>query len=235
MPNLATERISQGLRWAGSILLLAGVLLVVVGIGFTRSADALITASVIAAVAFGLPGGAAFGMAMWFEHVAERIESVSDPRALRPVPAELRRNPFREPLRRYAFALAAVAFAWGLRYLLDAVAPEQVPFLTFFLAVIAAGWFGGFGPAALATAASLVITWVFYVKASPFLGAPDFGHLVVLGVFAIVCLCIAAITAALHAALERSQELTLEVARLRAVLGEATEAPPDLPPALPPP
>ena len=231
MPHSATDRVSRGLRWAGSLLLLGGAALIVVGIGFTRSADALITAAVVAALAFGVPSAAAFGFALWLEYEADRIK--------RRTAGELRvrhhaGNPFREPLRRYAVAVAAVALAWGCRILLDQIALGQVPFLTFLLAVIAAGWFGGFGPAALATLLSLLVTWFFYLKGTIYGPSPDLGRFVVLGLFVIVGLGIAAITAALHAALERTQQLSLEVARLRERLGEAPEAP-SAPPLLPPP
>jgi hypothetical protein len=234
MPHRATDRISRGLRWAGTVLLAAGVLLVVGGIGFTRSAEALITASVVATLAFGVPGAGAFGLALWFEHVADRIEQATDPDTLARAPGD-QGNPFREPLRRYAVAVGAVALAWAMRYLLDMVAPGQVPFLTFFLGVIIAGWFGGFGPAALATLLCLVIAWLFYVKAALFVAAPDLGRFIVLGLFAIVCLGIAAITAALHAALERTQQLSLELARLRASRGAIDDPPRPEVRALPPP
>jgi len=212
MPHTATDRVSRGLRWAGALLLVGGVALVVVGIAFTRTADALVTASLVAVLACGLPGAAAFGLALWLEHEADRIER----RFERPHPAaERARHPFREPLRRYAIAVVAVAVAWGLRVLLDRIAPGQVPFLIYFFAVIVAGWFGGFGPAAFATLLSLVLTWHVYMP-GVFLATPsEAGQFVILGLFVMVSLGIAAITAALHAALERTHQLTQELARLR--------------------
>ncbi len=212
MPHTATDRVSRGLRWAGALLLVGGVALVVVGIAFTRTADALVTAAVIAVLACGLPGAAAFGLALWLEHEADRIER----RLERPRPAlERAHNPFREPLQRYAIAVVAVAAAWGLRVLLDRIAPGQVWFLTYFLAVIGAGWFGGFGPAALATLLSLVLTWLVYMPGVFLTTASEAGQFAILGLFVMVCLGIAAITAALHAALERTHQLTQELARLR--------------------
>lgn len=212
MPHTATDRVSRGLRWAGSLLLAGGMALVVVGIAFTRTADALVTASVVAALACGLPGAAAFGFALWLEHEADRIErGPGESRAA----GEPARNPFREPLRLYAIAVLAVGAAWGARLLLDRIAPGQVPFLTYFLAVIVAGWFGGFGPATLATLLSLVITWLLYMPGVYFATASDAGRFVILGLFVMVCLGISAITAALHAALERTHQLSQELARAR--------------------
>jgi hypothetical protein len=213
MPHLATDRISRGLRWAGASLLVLAALLVILAIGWTRSVEALITASAVAFLALGAPGAAAFAMAVWLEHAADRIEHeaiASEP----PRPAD--RNPFREPLRRYVIAVAAVAAAWGARYLLDIVAPGQVPFITFFLAVMVAGWSGGFGPAAFATLLSLMITWQFYVSPAQYFNAPDLGRYVVLGLFVLVCLGVAAIAAALHAALDRTQHLADRVRELEA-------------------
>ncbi len=215
MPHLATDRISRGLRWAGTGLLVAGASLIVVGIGWTRSADALIMASAVAALAFGLPGAAAFGLAFWLEHTADQLEhgEANDTVHSFPALATPERNPFREPLRRYAVALLAVALAWAARGALDGFLPDQVPFITFFLAVAVAGWLGGFGPAAIATLCSLVIAWRFYMAG--IIDAPEqaLGRFVLIGLFLFVCLGIAAITAALHAALERTQQLAAELRR----------------------
>lgn len=211
MPHLATDRISRGLRWAGTSLLVLAALLVIFAIGWTHSADALVTASAVACFALGAPGAAAFAMALWLEHAADRIERQPIAR-LQLQLAE--RNPFREPVRRYAIAVGTVAAAWGARYLLDFIAPGQVPLITFFLAVMVAGWSGGFGPAALATLLSLVIVGQLYVFPAQYLRAPDLGRFVVLGLFVLVCLGIAAFAAALHAALDRTQQLARRVREL---------------------
>ncbi len=209
MPHLATDRISRGLRWAGTGLLLAGVLLIVAGIGWTQSADALIMASAVAVLAFGLPGAAAFGLAFWLQHTADRLEQQAPANAATlPVAASpASGNPFREPLRRYAVAPVAVAVAWVARAGLDAFLPHEVPFITYFLAVAVAGWLGGFGPAGLATLLSLVLAWYSYVMPGMSASPPVLHRLVALGLFVFVCLGLAAITAALHAALDRTQQL----------------------------
>lgn len=232
MPHLATDRISRGLRWTGTLLLAAGVVLVVGAIGWTQSADALIAASIVSVLAFGLPGAAAFGLAYWFEYVADRLEqSAAAPRVENATAHP--ENPFREPLRRYALAVAVVAVAWAARAGLDTFIPQQVPFITFYLAVAVAGWLGGFGPAALATALSLAITWALYLSSAVVAPQPDLGRFVVLGLFVFVCLGIAAITAALHAALARTQQLADELRRqMRSDAGDA-QAPRPLADAVP--
>lgn len=221
MPHSATDRVSRGLRWAGGALLVGAAGLVVVGIGFTRTADALITASVVAVLAFALPGAVAYGFALWLEHEADRIAHQSGP----PTTGAPTAHPFREPLRRYAIALFAVLLAWAARLLLDQAAPGLVPFLTYFLAVMVAGWFGGFGPAAFATLLALVIAWLVYLPGVFFTHASDAGKVVVLGLFVTAALGIAAITAALHAALERTRELSQEIARLQAIVDARRSAP----------
>jgi PAS domain S-box-containing protein len=214
MPRLATERVTRGLRWTGSGLLVAGTLVVVGGIGLTQTVDALVTASAIAVLAFGVPGAAAFALAFWLEHVASELErtraSASQP-ALTPPPRA--RNPFREPWRVYAIAVVTVLAAWGARAALDAYIPGQVPFITFYLAVAVAGWAGGFGPAAFATFLSVLIAGALYVTPDLRADAPSVGRFVLLGLFVLVSLGIAAVTSALHEALARTRELAAEAHR----------------------
>jgi hypothetical protein len=130
----------------------------------------LVTASAIAALAFGLPGFLAYVLAHWLDTTAERLEKTQPLPMIRAadVAAAAQRivNPFRAPFQGYAIAVAAVLLAWGVRAALDSVIPQQTPFITFFLAVALAGWLGGFGPAALATFLSLLIAWVFFLAAA---------------------------------------------------------------------
>src|SRR6185436_18011254 len=143
MPRVATERVARGLQWTGAGLLVAGVLVVVGGIGLTQTVDALVTASAIAVLAFGLPGAAAFGLAFWLDHVSEALENARTGASRPAQQAADGRNPFREPWHVYAIAVVAVLVAWGIRAALDVYIPNQVPFITFYLAVAVAGWAGG--------------------------------------------------------------------------------------------
>ncbi len=236
MPHLATDRVSRGLRWAGTGLFVLGVLEVVVAIGWTTTVNALVTASAVAVVAFGLPGAAAFGIALWLESQADRLEEMPDDgEALAELLPPVESNPFREPMRRYVVALVTVGLAWASRSALERIAPGQVPFILFLLAVMASGWFGGFGPAAVATLASFVVVWIYYLDDLAFISAPNFGRFVVIGLYLCACLGIAAISAALHAALARTQQLASELRRCRtlAPIVEPLESGQDQPPALP--
>lgn len=71
---------------------------------------------------------------------------------------------------RYLFALGCVALATALRYALDLVLPGLVPFATFFPAVVAAGFFGGVGAATVATGASMLAVWYFFLEPTNSLG-----------------------------------------------------------------
>jgi PAS domain S-box-containing protein len=207
MPGPATERVTRGLTWLGMGLLLGGALVVVGAIALTSSIEALVAAASVAALAFGLPGAAAFGLAFWLDHAADRAER----KAIAAMKAgEAPEAHWAEALRRYALGIVAVLCAWGVRVWLDLYIPGEVPFITFYLAVAVAGWIGGFGPAAAATVLSAAIAGALYVRPDASL---DSGRFMLLGLFLLVCLGIAAIVSALHDALARAQQLASEAQR----------------------
>jgi PAS domain S-box-containing protein len=207
MARAATERVTRGLTLLGTGLLVGGALLVVGAIALTSSIEALVASASVAALAFGVPGAAAFGLAFWLEQAAERAERQAIS-ALQPATAP--ETHLGEVLRRYALAIVAVVAAWGLRAWLDLHLPGEVPFITFFLAVAIAAWVGGFGPAAVATILSAAIAGVLYVRPE---AGPDVGRFMLLGIFVLVCLGIAAIVSALHEALGRAQHRALDAPR----------------------
>jgi len=201
MARTSTERVTRGLTWLGIALLIGGTLVVVAGMALTTSIEALVAAGSVAAFAFGIPGAAAFGLAMWLEYAAERVErrAVAEPHADAAAAGHVG-----DYIRKYSLAVLAVLAAWGVRIWLDGHIPDEVPFITFYLAVAVAGWIGGFGPAAAATALSTIIAGVMYVR--PEAGV-HFQRVMLLGIFLLVCLGIAAIVSALHDALARAQHL----------------------------
>jgi signal transduction histidine kinase len=69
----------------------------------------------------------------------------------RPIPAQVR----------YFVALAVVGATFALRLALIPYLGRDVPFISFFLAVVVSSWFGGFGPGALATVASAFLNRYF--------------------------------------------------------------------------
>ncbi len=211
-----TERISRGLTWIGLCLLVGGAAVVVMGIAFTTSVDALVTAAWLAAFAFGVPGAASFALAFALDLIEERARRKGHPAA-----GDESRASTAEHVWRYGIAIVAVLAAWGLRGALAAHIPAEIPFATFYLAVAIAGWLGGFGPAVIATLLSAAIAGTLYVRPEAGL---DAGRFVIVGIFILVCLGIAAILSALHDALSRANALAHAAAQ-----GEAPGREPDHP------
>lgn len=213
MVYFVTNRVVIGLRWVAAALATLGVLVVVGGIAFTTSPEALVSASMIGGVAFGLPAVAAFALGYWLDSQAAALHEGRD-RLLQAAPDDPAPAPFSEPIRGYAVAVVCVLLAWALRMAIDRVLPGYVPFVTFFLAVAVAGWLGGFGPAVLAMALSAAVARYFYMAPVNALHLHDLTTAAALGIFVFVCLVIGALTATLHSALRRIQVLSNRLAAL---------------------
>src|SRR6185295_3451655 len=65
---------------------------------------------------------------------------------------------------RDGMAMASVAAAIGIRYALDPWIDLQVPFITFFFAVMVTTWVGGLGPGLLASALSSLAADFFFIE-----------------------------------------------------------------------
>ena len=61
-----------------------------------------------------------------------------------------------KPYTAYVATLAAVAVAGVVRWFLDPLLGDHLPYATFFAAVAAASWVGGLRPALLATVVGFV-------------------------------------------------------------------------------
>ncbi len=215
MVHAVTDRIAVGLRYVAYALALLGVAVVIVGLWFTTTAEGLITAGTVGAVAFGVPAIAAFALAQWIDARAEALAQV--PPLV--ISGELREGssaPFKESVPRYLIAVASAFVAWGLRHLLDNLLPNNVPFVTFFAAVAVAGWLGGFGPAVLAMLLTACIARYFYMLPPHTFHVGELTTAVALAIFVLVCLVIAVLTSMLHGALRRIQVLSRELASLQA-------------------
>ncbi len=92
------------------------------GIGWTASADALMTAVLIATLAFGLPAIAMFALAYWLDLQAAALEGQRREELARKRD-DTARHPFREPAFGYVFAVVAAMVAWGLRMVIDPYLP----------------------------------------------------------------------------------------------------------------
>jgi signal transduction histidine kinase len=71
---------------------------------------------------------------------------------------------FRSRLIRYGAALITIAIALLARILLDPVLGDHHPFVTFYVAVAAVAWFGGFGPSCLTVALTSVAAPYFFIS-----------------------------------------------------------------------
>ncbi len=211
MNRFATGRAVRALHWIGIALMVGAGLVVVGGIAFTASIDALLTASLVAVAAFALPGAAAWGLSRWLAGVARRMEERAVA-ALRP-PPDAQDGRIADVARRYGMALAAVLAAWGARAALHPYVPDQVAFTTFYLGVAVAAWVGGVGPALLATVLSLVICASLYVAPASGSTGAEVSRYVLLALLGLVCVGIAALLITLRDALARSQRLAASLRR----------------------
>jgi two-component system sensor kinase FixL len=90
---------------------------------------------------------------------------------------------------RWAVAVAAVAAAVGLRALLRPWFGANVPYLQFFPAILAAAWWGGLGPGALATGLSAAIAMYWFLPPDG-IAVGGVADIVSLGLFALTGLAI---------------------------------------------
>lgn len=214
MAHFVTDRIVVGLYRTSGGLLVAGVLSMVGAMVLTSTADALLKAAFVAALAFMVPALGTFALGYWLDSQAERLEERSAG-ARQPQRDATAKRPFQAPARGYLLAVVAALAAWGLRYAVNDILPNTVPFITFFLAVAVAGWLGGFGPALVATILCAAIAQYVYLGNSSF-QPRDIRSAVALGLFILTSLGIGALTAALHSALLRIEVLRRRIAALEA-------------------
>lgn len=116
----------------------------------------------------------------------------------------------RAALLQYGSAVAAVLVATFVRELLDPVLGEEVPFVTYFVAVVFSAWYGGWGPAVLSLALGTVSAAVFVIPPErEFLIGRAAGW-VALGVFVFMGGVTALLTENLRAAEKRAEVTALE-------------------------
>jgi PAS domain S-box-containing protein len=122
------------------------------------------------------------------------------------------------PVTAYAIAIAAVAVATIVRWLLADYLPEGLPFVTYFIAVAVAALFGGLWPSVLAIVISAVIAYYLFLP-PPFGFAFSEANAVALALFIFFSTLLASIVTALNMAVERSltleESLEVEIERCR--------------------
>jgi len=119
--------------------------------------------------------------------------------------------------RRYPYlvALTAAVVAAGVRIALSPVLHDDVPYLTFFAAVMTSAWYGGLPAGLAATAFSSLAAVLLFVRPAWWLERPDLSDFVALGIFAVTGWLISAMSGRLHEAREGER---LETERLRTTL-----------------
>jgi signal transduction histidine kinase len=126
---------------------------------------------------------------------------------------------------RYAVAVGSVALAALIRWALDPLVGNQIPYLTFFAAVIVAAWYGGLGPALVAMILGApAVSWFFiqprYQWAS---AAPNITAARTVG-FLVVGLIVALFSEAMHRARRRAETAARDAeAKQREAEREAVE------------
>jgi signal transduction histidine kinase/ActR/RegA family two-component response regulator len=116
-------------------------------------------------------------------------------------------------MRRYALSVAVVLAAIAIRAAFDPVFGARYAFLIFVLAITAAGWFGGFGPGALATvlsAGSAAVVWL----PPPGFAVVGLADRVAFGVFLVIGLSVSAAMESLHRARRRAERTEDDLRRI---------------------
>jgi PAS domain S-box-containing protein len=105
---------------------------------------------------------------------------------------------FRPAWQRYSVAAAAVILAGIGRTALTPLLGPTVPFIFFFPAVVAAGWYGGLGPTIFSTALSAIAAQWFFVNSTEVLPVSLTYNVVALVSFLLGCVFIAIAMESMH-------------------------------------
>jgi signal transduction histidine kinase/CheY-like chemotaxis protein len=130
-------------------------------------------------------------------------------------------NPWRSGAMRYGVALLVIVLATVVRWALQPVMGAVPPYITFYLAIVAAAAFGGCGPGLLATAAGLVLGIVVAAENGGPLELGGAAEQVRLALYALSGVGISLIAAAMHRARDAAEG---EAQRLRGVSEELRQA-----------
>ena len=121
-----------------------------------------------------------------------------------------RREPIaniRMDLKGHAVALVATAVAFLWRLALDSYLGDELPYVTFFVAIVFTTWYAGLAPALTATVLSgLTAAW-FFISPRSSLAVADLSQQVGLVTFGVVSLTCIAFGHLMHQARKRAEEL----------------------------
>ena len=203
------SQIARGLTWIGAAFLIAAAGVIVWAVFRTVGVDDLIVALTVAGLGLGLPAIVAFVVA-WVLNSLGHDTDLLDVDAEEPAqPAQ--RAQLADVALAYAIAVLACIAAWALRAALDPLLGQQTPYSLMLMAVAFAAWYGGLGPAALATLLGGAISWFAYLSPNDRFSALGLQETVQLGLYGAAALTIGGIASALRASRERAQTLAREV------------------------
>jgi PAS domain S-box-containing protein len=122
----------------------------------------------------------------------------------------------------YAASVVFIAVAAAVRFMMHPLLHERAPFLTFTIAVVAAAWVGGVGPALLGIALSVLISLSLFIPPEGSLALTTLGDQVAVGFFLGVSLFVVWIIARVHAGevlvAEAAQRARVEHERLKTTM-----------------
>ena len=206
-PVRTLAQIARGLTWVGAAFLVASAGVIVWAVFRTVGVDDLVIALTVAGLGLGLPAIVAFVVAWVLNSLGHDPDSVDLDAEPPPVP----RARLMAIALSYAFAVLACIAARGLREALDPLLGNRVVYAPLLLAVAISAWYGGLGPAVVATLLGATISWTVYLRPNDHFGAIDIPDAVQLGLFVAAALCIGGIASALRASREQAQALAHEV------------------------
>jgi len=152
------SQIARGLTWIGAGFLVASAAVIVWAVFRTVGVDDLIVALTVAGLGLGLPAVVAFVVAWILNSLGHDDAEAADQDVDVVVEAPARIDVARVALR-YGVAVFASIAAWALRTVLDPLLGQQVAYAPLLLAVAFSAWFGGLGPAVVATILGGAIAW----------------------------------------------------------------------------
>lgn len=124
----------------------------------------------------------------------------------------------------YLLAVGCVGLALVLRLLLDSLWGERLPYVWFFLAVLAVARYAGTGPALLAMAAGFLLADWFFVPPRHSLLIVGAANLVNSAFFFFISLVVVVLSRGTRQAIEGEREAHLRFARLAAIVESSEDA-----------
>ncbi|MGD0652893.1 MAG: DUF4118 domain-containing protein [Thermoguttaceae bacterium] len=109
------------------------------------------------------------------------------------------------PILGYGIAVIAVILATLLRWRLDPILDDHIPFTTYYAAIMFTAWYGGLGPSIFASiSGAMLATYLFIQPRSSFF-ISDLEHQVGLGLYLFVGLVVTLLTESLRAGRRRTE------------------------------